>query len=526
MWWRWRRKAQRDPNGQNDQKDQTDRGDDPAVRPARAPGFSYDWEPGEEAEPATAEAEAAVLYTRSVELSQHWDRRDEAERVSADAVAAYRRLQRPGNDPSAVTARRGLARALWRRSLIVASRSMTDAMTPGRESVALFREMFDAAAREDPASDELVGELGTAMNDLSQYAAGAGLRHECMALMRNVVNLCEGRPGPLARQAWGTALHNQAHAEVNRVLAGGRRPLAPEDLSAAIELANRAVEARREHADPDRAVSRWELANSLLQRGRLFCWVQMGEQGVSDLLEAWKIVSELGGAGADGLKREVEAAMVGAEGQFPEAVAAVDWPKLSPSSAVHWLAESGLLMERRQWKEAQEVVSRAAESGSREAMHMLALLHNQNGNSREADRWFRKAAEAGNADSMVEMARRAFQAKRIPEMERWLSAAAALGNTSALYNYGAILMERGRLDDALPLWERAANQGEALSAQNLGSVSFQRGNKTDAERWWRRGAELGNRQSMINLSALLDAQGKTDEAKLWRRRAEEAAKRS
>src|SRR5260370_41414056 len=107
MWWRWRRKAQRDPKGQNDQKDQTDRGDCPAVRPARALGFSYDWEPGEEAEPATAEAEATVLYTRSVDLSQHWDRRDEAERVSADAVAAYRRLQRPGNDPSAVMARRG-----------------------------------------------------------------------------------------------------------------------------------------------------------------------------------------------------------------------------------------------------------------------------------------------------------------------------------------------------------------------------------------------------------------------------------
>src|SRR5258708_39063301 len=100
MWWRWRRKAQRDPKGQNDQKDQTDRGDDPAVRPARAPGFSYDWEPGEEAEPATAEAEAAGLYTRWVERSQHWDRRDEGERVAAGPVGACRRRRPARNGPS------------------------------------------------------------------------------------------------------------------------------------------------------------------------------------------------------------------------------------------------------------------------------------------------------------------------------------------------------------------------------------------------------------------------------------------
>src|SRR5216684_6805116 len=133
----------------------------------------------------------------------------------------------------------------------------TEAMAPGRESVALFREVLDAAPPDDDAAnDELAGELATAMNDLSQAAVGAEFRDEHRALMRDVVGLCEGRPGPLARQALGTALHNQIVAAVDPVFGSASRP--PADyVSAVIDLANRAVELRSELADLARPMTVW-----------------------------------------------------------------------------------------------------------------------------------------------------------------------------------------------------------------------------------------------------------------------------
>src|SRR5258708_39404364 len=123
-----------------------------------------------------------------------------------------------------------------------------EAVAPGGGGVALFGGVLDDAPPDDAASDELVGELGTAMNDLSQVAVGAEFRHEHQALRRDVVELCEGRPGPLARQALGTALYNQTVADTHRVF-GGASPPPADDVSAVIELANRTVEFRSEFAD-------------------------------------------------------------------------------------------------------------------------------------------------------------------------------------------------------------------------------------------------------------------------------------
>src|SRR5262249_58987618 len=107
------------------------------------------------------QGDAAALYEQGIKLSHEQGRGGEAERVFAAAVAAYRRLEQSGDDLEASKAGRGLARALWRYSmqLMVGGRRM-EAMAPGREGVAIFREMLDAAP-DDEAIDELVGELAT-----------------------------------------------------------------------------------------------------------------------------------------------------------------------------------------------------------------------------------------------------------------------------------------------------------------------------------------------------------------------------
>jgi len=273
--------------------------------------------------------DAASLYERGVQLSHEKGRGEEAERVLGAAVAAYRRLQRSGDDPEAVRARRGLARALWRHSmqLDVLGRR-TEAMAPGREGVALFREVLDDAPPDDAASDELVGELGTAMNDLSQVAVGAEFRHEHQALMRDVVELCEGRPGPLARQALGTTTRQWPTPTACSAF-GGASPPPADYVSAVIDLANRTVELRSELADLARPMTVWELANSRRQRGVVLCSAAMGERGIADLLAAWDIASRLiTGASVEDLRSEVSEAMYWAAARYLHVAASVDWPAL------------------------------------------------------------------------------------------------------------------------------------------------------------------------------------------------------
>jgi hypothetical protein len=248
-WWKARRKAA--PGRQAD-----DETPDPRVWPA---------------------AEADSLYQQAIQLAREPGGGDEAERVSAAAVAAYRQLSLRGEIPPS-QAKRKLA--LWRHSMLLGRRGRPrEAMEPGREGVVLERELLATAGPHDPATDELVGETATAINDLSQAAAAAGLDQEHRALIREAVALCRQHPGPRARQALGTALHNQAAvaaAAVAAAMARGQLPSAA--VPDALDAAAQAVAVRREVLDLAQPVSCWELANSLLQRGKLQCLCAMGSQ--------------------------------------------------------------------------------------------------------------------------------------------------------------------------------------------------------------------------------------------------------
>ena len=465
---------------------------------------------------------AEQLYEEARRLCLQPGRGHEAEQAIAAAVTAYRNLLRREEGVSAWRARRGLALALWRYSMLVSL--PRKAMALGREGVALSRQVLDAAPPGQADDDELLGETATAMNDLSQLAARAGLREEHLALMRDVVALCEGRPGPRGRQALGTALHNQAVDAANRAAAGAdKRRISTTEVSEALEIVGRAINLRREVLDPDRPMTSWELANSMLLRGKLYCLSSMGGQGAADLLIAWRMVEPLQGAASEQLWVEIEAAMRMAAAMYPDVVADLDWPaqpRPTPREATppQDLMDAMRLMEQGRQREAVTLLTRLADSGSNMAMHVLGLICHQMGQPSEASAWFRRAAEAGNVDSMIMIGCRASEAGRIAEAERWLAAAAATGAPSGLFNYGMLLVQHlGRAEEGKPLWERAAEQGHALAALNLGNVLYTV-NRDEAERWFRRGAELGNTQAMINLATMLRESGRGTEADQWYQR--------
>ncbi|MFI7211491.1 tetratricopeptide repeat protein [Micromonospora maritima] len=206
------------------------------------------------------------LFDRARERSTARESWPEADRLWTHVVAAYREAVRgPGRvDPHD---RRQLARALWRHGmLLTALGRAAEGLTPGREAVALFEELNDAArAAAGPQRDETLAELITAMLDLAESAHAAGRPALRMDLLDRAVQVglhTAGPPpsaGPRTREAMGTAYHNQATALLERARTG---PSPDPDARAAALAASRACELRQRLLDPNRPLSLWEMANT------------------------------------------------------------------------------------------------------------------------------------------------------------------------------------------------------------------------------------------------------------------------
>ena len=490
---------------------------------------------------APALATADALYRRAIQLSHQPGSGDAAERAAGEAVAAYRAQQRSDRHPTApettvLQARRKLALALWRHSrLLAANHGPALGLEPGREGIALARAVLEATHSDDPGFDALIAETATAMSHLSQIAAAAGHPSEHDTVLRDAIALCEAHHGPRARHALGMVLHERAAEAASAVHAGIARGQHNEaQTTSALDALDKVVDVRRALVDPRRPATQWELAESLLMRGKLRCLLADGEGGATDLLAAWNTVATVEEPDTGTLRDQVRHAMHLAEEAYPQVVATLAWP-WEPATVAHttdggtpsaaaarWkpaMAEALRLMERGDRRQAVAVLTPAAKSGANEAMHTLALLYRELGQRRRADRWLARAARAGNVEAMVMMGCQAAESGRIGDAQRLLHTAAESGQPNALFNYGMLLARYlQRADEALPLWERAAEQGHTRAALNLGNLSYQIGRHGDAERWFRTGAELGNAQAMFNLALVLSATGRTSEAARWRRR--------
>jgi hypothetical protein len=141
-----------------------------------------------------------------------------------------------------------------------------------------------------------------------------------------------------------------------------------------------------------------------------------------------------------------------------------------------------VLLDRGQSTEAMRVLQHAADAGSSEANHRLALVfaEGQAGiprNDPRAVELFQKAAEAGHRRAQINLGILYLRGQGVPrdlvQARAWLERAASNGDANALYALGRAMEESDAAISAdsvraADLYRRAAEKGHALAALRYG----------------------------------------------------------
>jgi hypothetical protein len=152
----------------------------------------------------------------------------------------------------------------------------------------------------------------------------------------------------------------------------------------------------------------------------------------------------------------------------------------SDPDAEAWLGV--VLLDRGQSTEAMRVLQHAADAGSSEANHRLALVfaEGQAGiprNDPRAVELFQKAAEAGHRRAQINLGILYLRGQGVPrdlvQARAWLEKAASNGDANALYALGRAMEESDAAISAdsvraADLYRRAAEKGHALAALRYG----------------------------------------------------------
>src|SRR5258708_3626508 len=201
--------------------------------------------------------------------------------------------------------------------------------------------------------------------------------------------------------------------------------------------------------------------------------------------------------------------LASAEAQFRSLAAAKD------ADAEAWLG--AVLLDRGADREALRYIQRAADAGSSEGNHRLALVYAQGlaGTPRSDARafeLFEKAAAAGHARAQLNLGilylRGQGAAPDLVQARAWLEKAAASGDPQALYTLGRALSESSGQAVADPvraadLYRRAAEKGHVLAGLRYGlALSEGSGAKRDpvaAQRWLVQAQESGVPEAALAL---------------------------
>ncbi|TVZ03535.1 sel1 repeat family protein [Trebonia kvetii] len=232
------------------------------------------------------------------------------------------------------------------------------------------------------------------------------------------------------------------------------------------------------------------------------------EQGNLDQAEQWyRKAAEAGHFGA----MSNMAVLLGQRGQAEE--------------ADHWysLASAGGQITppkpRRERKPGQaERLRREAAEGNAAAMHTLGELHEEEGNTEQAEEWYRQAAHNGETRAMDRLARLLDKTGRQDQAEQWYRRAADSGQGWAMNNFGLFLTSHDRPDQAEQWLRKAAASGGMVAAgamYNLGHICEKQGHADQAEQWYRNSAALGHSAAMTDLGSLLLRIGHVEQAEYW-----------
>ncbi len=184
-----------------------------------------------------------------------------------------------------------------------------------------------------------------------------------------------------------------------------------------------------------------------------------------------------------------------------------------------WLG--AVLLDRGQGRDGLRAIQRAADAGSSEGNHRLALVYalglaNQPRNEARAAELFEKAANAGHARAQTNLGILYLRGQGVPRdvvvARSWLEKAAAGGDPLSLYTLGRALDEVGEQVPPDPvraadLYRRAAEKGLALAGLRYGlALSEGFGVKRDiatAQRWLVQAHENGVPEAALALGDLI-----------------------
>ncbi|WP_055490263.1 tetratricopeptide repeat protein [Streptomyces sp. TP-A0356] len=200
---------------------------------------------------------------------------------------------------------------------------------------------------------------------------------------------------------------------------------------------------------------------------------------------------------------------------------------------------------------AHAVFAPKAEDGDAEAMRMMGILCEADGDEDASLDWFRKAVLAGKTDlsglvgetllargeaaqalpyleAAVERNPHGYEVRLLGQAHRalaehWLRTAAERGDRQAMYDLGVLLHGSGSGEDALRWYVRAAEAGHERAAKQAGDVLYAWDDRSEAKAWYRFGVALGDPDAMNALATLLeDVAGEEQEAQELYRAAVEA----
>ena len=202
-------------------------------------------------------------------------------------------------------------------------------------------------------------------------------------------------------------------------------------------------------------------------------------------------------------------------GDLAAAEAAFRAHAASDADAEAWLG--AVQLDRGADREGLRHIQHAAEAGSSEGAHRLALVYAQGlaGTPRDEKRaveLFEKAAAAGHVRAQINLGILYMRGQGVPadliQARAWLEKAAAGGDPQALYTLGRALSESAGQAVADPvraadLYRRAAEKGNALAGLRYGlALSEGSGVKRDpvaAQRWLMQAQESGIPEAALAL---------------------------
>ncbi|WP_331736792.1 hypothetical protein OG426_55385 (plasmid) [Streptomyces canus] len=167
---------------------------------------------------------------------------------------------------------------------------------------------------------------------------------------------------------------------------------------------------------------------------------------------------------------------------------------------------------------AQSLLRQAADRGDVNALYRLAL---EDGDREGAEALLRHAAEHGSTDALYHLAVMREEAGDRESAEALARQAAEHGSTDALYSLTVMREEAGDRESAEVLARQAAEHGSIISLFQLAALREKAGDRKEAEALFRQAAEHGSTDGLFGLALLREKAGDREGAEAVARQAVE-----